>query len=100
MEELQDAIEDAQYMNALHDVNPKPIAEWKIFPIEKLQAYIDNVGKLQPKLVTLEAICARPVGFYLVRIVYAAMTYIKFSTGTCLLLLFSLFDIVYEVCKR
>ena len=44
MEELQDAIEDAQYMNALHDVSPKPITEWKILPTEKLHAYIETVS--------------------------------------------------------
>ena len=29
MEELQDAIEDAQYMNAMHDGRPRPTKKWK-----------------------------------------------------------------------
>jgi hypothetical protein len=29
MEELQDAIEDAQYMNAMHDGIPRPTKGWK-----------------------------------------------------------------------
>ena len=29
MEELQDAIEDAQYMNAMHDGVPRPTKGWK-----------------------------------------------------------------------
>ena len=30
MEELQDAIEDALYVNAMHDETPKPTKDWKV----------------------------------------------------------------------
>ena len=67
MEELQDAIEDAQYVNALHDKNPQPTAEWTSFAPERLQAYVEGVTNLKPSLGTLRVVCSRPIGFYLVR---------------------------------
>ena len=30
MDELQDALEDAQYVNAMHDAAPRPTKEWKV----------------------------------------------------------------------
>ncbi len=68
MEELQDAIEDAQYMNAVHDDNPRPIAEWKTISQDKLHAYIAAVEAKNPNLLTMECICERPLGLYFVSI--------------------------------
>ena len=35
MDELQDAIEDAQYVNAMHDDTPRPTKDWKV-----LESYV------------------------------------------------------------
>ena len=45
MEELQDAIEDAQLMNAMHDGIPRPTKGWK-WPSEG-ESLSDNDEKLQ-----------------------------------------------------
>jgi hypothetical protein len=66
MEELQDAIEDAQYMNAVHDDSPKPSKPWKFKEKAALDAFVDNIRATRPQSMTLEAICASPSGFYLV----------------------------------
>ena len=67
MEELQDAIEDAQYMNAVHDTGPKPSKDWKFLSPENLESYIQNTASMKPYAMKLEVICNRPLGFYLVR---------------------------------
>ena len=70
MEELQDAIEDAQYMNAVHDTSPKPTREWKFLPREKIAEYIDRMANSKPNSVKLENICGRPLGFYMVNNIF------------------------------
>lgn len=66
MEELQDAIEDAQYMNAVHDDSPKPSKPWKFMEPRPLRAYIENIRATKPELMTLKSLCASPTGFFLV----------------------------------
>lgn len=67
MEELQDAIEDAQYMNAMHDDSPKPTKEWKIPTTEELSKYTNGVLQKNPKAFEPEEVCSGPLGFYMVR---------------------------------
>ena len=60
MEELQDAIEDAQYMNAINDGTPKPTREWK-WP------YTDKLQQTSPKAFEAEGFCKHGcLGFYMV----------------------------------
>jgi hypothetical protein len=45
MEELQDAIEDAQYMNAMHDGIPRPTQDWRWPSTEEFKDYLEKVGR-------------------------------------------------------
>ncbi len=69
MEELQDAIEDAQYMNAMLDDIPRPTKEWKKPKEEEINSYLANLRSSQPNKLTLEYICSGSLGFYFVRFV-------------------------------
>jgi len=73
MEELQDAIEDAQYMNAVHDDSPKPSKPWNFMEKPALHSFIKDKRANKPQTVTLEAICATPTGFFLVSLDIAAV---------------------------
>ena len=64
MEELQDAIEDAQYMNAMHDDIPRPTRSWKKITPEELQAYIQKLQTSDAKELELDKICEGSLGFY------------------------------------
>ena len=66
MEELQDAIEDAQYMNAMQDDIPKPTKEWKQVTAEERDAYISNAIAKKPDAFDAEAVCTGSLGLYLV----------------------------------
>jgi hypothetical protein len=67
MEELQDAIEDAQYMNAINDDTPKPTREWKWPTPEELKEYTDKLQTTSPKAFEAEGFCKHGcLGFYLV----------------------------------
>jgi len=66
MEELQDAIEDAQYMNAMQDSTPKPTKEWKKPTPEEISKYTTKVLKDNPKAFSAEGICSGSLGLYLV----------------------------------
>jgi hypothetical protein len=69
MEELQDAIEDAQYMNAMHDGVPKPTKEWKWPAADELQAYLDKIKATNPKALEAEGLCKGILGLYMVSVV-------------------------------
>lgn len=64
MEELQDAIEDAQYMNAMHDEVPRPTKAWNKVTPEELQAYIEKLKQTKPTALELDTICEGSLGFY------------------------------------
>jgi len=65
MEELQDAIEDAQYMNAMHDDTPKPTKAW-VFPSdEQLHEFMDALSAKDPDEQNAERLCSNPLGLYL-----------------------------------
>lgn len=66
MEELQDAIEDAQYMNAMQDTVPKPTKEWRKPTPEEIQRYLARVLKENPKALEADGICTGSLGFYMV----------------------------------
>lgn len=66
MEELQDAIEDAQYMHAMHHDAPQPTSAW-VFPTdEQLEVYMTSLRGTDPKLLSeADAFCAQPLGLHL-----------------------------------
>ena len=66
MEELQDAIEDAQYVNAMHDDTPKPTKEWKFPSPDEMNAFMTKLSFKDSKLLELDTICQDSLGFYLV----------------------------------
>ena len=65
MEELQDAIEDAQYVNAMHDDSPKPTKSWKWPTVDEVSQYVGKLRQNNPEEVELETICKSCLGFYL-----------------------------------
>jgi len=66
MDDLQDAIEDAQFINAMHDDTPKPTLEW-IFPtLEEVDAYVNKLRTKNEELLEMIGICTNCLGFYLV----------------------------------
>jgi hypothetical protein len=68
MEELQDAIEDAQYMNAINDDTPKPTKDWRWPTPEELTEYTDKLQATSPKAFEAEGFCKHGcLGFYMVR---------------------------------
>jgi hypothetical protein len=64
MEELQDAIEDAQYMNAMHDEVPRPTKAWKKVTPEELQNHLDKLRQTKPTSLEIDTICEGSLGFY------------------------------------
>lgn len=69
MEELQDAIEDVQYLQAVNskDSGPSPTEAWP-FPSEKeLEAFNTARLKENGQSFSLERICGGVLGLYLVR---------------------------------
>lgn len=69
MEELQDAIEDVQYLQAVNskDSGPSPTEPWP-FPSEKeLEEFNAERLKTDGKCYALERICSSVLGLYLVR---------------------------------
>mmetsp|Transcript_1331 Transcript_1331/g.2158 ORF Transcript_1331/g.2158 Transcript_1331/m.2158 type:complete len:599 (-) Transcript_1331:316-2112(-) len=65
MDDLQDAIEDAQFINAMHDDTPKPTKEWKFPTLEEVDAYVNKLREKNPYLLELEGICSTCLGLYL-----------------------------------
>lgn len=66
MEELQDAIEDAQFMSAVHDDIPHPTKGWKWPTAEEFAVFIDKLKTVNPNSFECEGFCKGSLGFYLV----------------------------------
>jgi hypothetical protein len=66
MEELQDAIEDAQYVNAMHDDSPKPTKEWKWPTVEEINQFKTRLRQNSPEKMEIDGICSGSLGLYLV----------------------------------
>lgn len=65
MEDLQDAIEDAQLINALNDDTPRPTKAWDIPTVEEVEGYVKSIRQKNPTALELEGICSNCLGFYL-----------------------------------
>ena len=70
MEELQDAIEDVQYMNAMHDDIPRPTQDRKWPSPEEFQLYLDKVKTTAPRSFEAEGLCRGSLGFYTVSTIF------------------------------
>ena len=66
MEELQDAIEDAQYIMAMHDDIPKPTEAWKKPTTEQMKTYQNKVALESKGNIDAAYICSGCLGFYMV----------------------------------
>ena len=62
MEDLESAIEDAQYMTAIHDDVPKPTQMWKKPTPEQMKQYFEK----QPTEIDASSLCSGSLGFFLV----------------------------------
>ena len=69
MEELQDAIEDAQYVNAISSVEdgPRPVLQWEIPTEEQLASWKESKKKAggSPAPFEFEWTLSHPLGFFL-----------------------------------
>ena len=98
MEELQDAIEDAQYMNAMQDDVPKPTKEWRKPSAEELQKYIQKLQSTNPRALEPDGICAGSLGLYFVSwifhmsIIPSLTVKFLFILMDCMTMQFSLFS--------
>jgi hypothetical protein len=75
MEELQDALEDAQYVNAINlDEGPRPITAWEKPSDEEMEKWKNNLVKkwndssnksTEPEPFSYDWVLAFPLGFYM-----------------------------------
>lgn len=67
MEELQDAIEDAQYMNEIttQEEGPRPVLAWDIPTEEQLVDWKSKVSKSDPDAFSLDWILQSAIGLFL-----------------------------------
>ncbi len=65
MDELQDAIEDAQYINATQNDSPYPTARWAKATKAEIHQYLSNARRSNSRILELEGICEGSLGFYL-----------------------------------
>ena len=67
MEELQDAIEDAQYVNAIatQEEGPRPVLAWEIPTEEQLDAWRDIHSLSARSYATIDGCCSSAIGLFL-----------------------------------
>jgi len=66
MEELQDAIEDAQYMNAMNDSTPRPTKAWQFPTNAEVADYVNRRLSKNPRSLDLDVVCEGSLGFFMV----------------------------------
>jgi hypothetical protein len=67
MEELQDAIEDAQYLSAvISKGGPRPTEKWVFPSAHDLEEFRVGLLTRNPKCFSLDNICRQILGFYMV----------------------------------
>jgi hypothetical protein len=79
MEELQDAIEDAHYINAMQNSVPKPTKEWPAPSPEQIDAFRAKLLKENPGALDIEQVCSGSLGFYLVSVCLQYKCYAVFN---------------------
>jgi hypothetical protein len=92
MEELQDAIEDAQYINAMQDDTPRPTKEWKFPSADYVESYVNNLTATRPIYVRPEGVCSGSLGLFMVSFCSLDVTSLQ--------IIFSVSFVVYQVYQR
>jgi hypothetical protein len=64
MDEIDAAVEDAEYVRATRDCAPRPVKSWEWMSGPALDEYISKLSETDASKVTLEAILADNLGFY------------------------------------
>jgi len=64
MDELQDAIEDAQYMSAVHEDTLKPTKRWKYPSAERTREFIERLEAHKADALGFDALAAQCLGLY------------------------------------
>ena len=67
MDDLQDAIQDAQYIGAMVDPVPRPSRPLKLPKDEEALAFAAHLKETHARALALDTVLSEPLGFYLVR---------------------------------
>lgn len=67
MEDIDAAVEDAEYVRAMREGVPQPSKGWEWMSGPNLDAYIDKLRKDDTRKLTLDHILGQNLGFYQVR---------------------------------
>jgi hypothetical protein len=68
MDDLQDAIQDAQYIGAMCDPVPKPEAPLALPSRSEAEVFARRIAEASPQSLTYEGVLGEPLGYYLVRV--------------------------------
>lgn len=66
MDDIDAAVEDAEYVRAMRDGTPQPVKRWDWMSSADLDRYIDKQKAVDPDSVSLTRIVGDSLGFYLV----------------------------------
>lgn len=75
MDDIDAAVEDAEYVRAMRDPVPQPTKEWEWMAPMDLQKYIEQNKGTNPKAFQPETVASSALGLYLVwasRILFTA----------------------------
>jgi hypothetical protein len=75
MDEIDAAVEDAEYVRAMRDCAPQPVKSWEWMSGSALDEYITKLSETDALKITLEAILADNLGFYQV-VLFASVIYL------------------------
>ena len=66
MDDLQDAIQDAQYIGAMVDPVPRPSRAIALPSDDEARAFAEHLSSTRPDALTLDSVLSEPLGYYLV----------------------------------
>lgn len=64
MDEIDAAVEDAEYVRAMRDGIPQPVKSWEWLSGSDLDQYIERLRKVDESQLSLELILRNNLGFY------------------------------------
>lgn len=71
MDDIDAAVEDAEYVRAMRDNVPQPTKLWDYLNGNDLVEYILNLQKFDSDALTLEVIASQNLGFYQVALTFS-----------------------------
>lgn len=77
MEDINAAVEDAEYVRAMRDSVPQPTKDWDWMAASDLAKYIEQKERTNPKLFQLETVTSSALGLYLVRGYNASLLWVR-----------------------